>query len=36
MSDIRLIESGRVGRVTYGRIAPDGDLVDAALSAIEP
>lgn len=29
MPDIRLIESGRMGRVAYGRIAPNEDLVQS-------
>src|SRR5688572_33462286 len=29
MSDIRLVESGRMGRVAYARIAPNEDLVQS-------
>jgi predicted DNA-binding protein with PD1-like motif len=29
MADIRMVESGRMGRVAYGRIAPNEDLVQS-------
>jgi predicted DNA-binding protein with PD1-like motif len=29
MADVRLVESGRMGRVAYGRVAPNEDLVQS-------